>query len=77
MAAVFLLNMDCYHSFQCLANVLNRKIFLDFFRMNMIQIKKYMLVLEELMVSILSVSSVFLTVFLVLGKVHSKDLFTF
>jgi len=49
IAAIFLLNMDCYNSFQCLANVLNRKMFLEFFRMNMIQIKKYMLVLEELM----------------------------
>ncbi len=49
MAAVLLLNMDCYTSFQCLANMLNRKIFLEFFRMNMIQIRKYMLVLEELM----------------------------
>lgn len=50
IAAVLLLNMDCYMSFQCLANVLNRRIFLEFFRMNMIQIRKYMLVLEELMV---------------------------
>jgi hypothetical protein len=48
MAAVLLLNLDCYTSFQCLANILNRKIFLEFFRMNMIQIKKYMLVLEDL-----------------------------
>ncbi len=48
VAAVLLLNLDCYMSFQCLANILNRKIFLEFFRMNMIQIKKYMLVLEEL-----------------------------
>lgn len=48
MAAVLLLNLDCYTSFQCLANLLNRKIFLEFFRMNMIQIRKYMLVLEDL-----------------------------
>jgi hypothetical protein len=48
VAAVLLLNLDCYMSFQCLANILNRKIFLEFFRMNMIQIKKYMLVLEDL-----------------------------
>ncbi len=48
VAAVLLLNLDCYMSFQCLANILNRKIFLEFFRMNMIQIKKYMLILEDL-----------------------------
>ena len=49
VAAVLLLNLDCYMSFQCLANILNRKIFLEFFRMNMIQIKKYMLVMEDLL----------------------------
>ncbi len=53
MAAVLLLNLDCYTSFQCLANILNRKIFLEFFRMNMIQIKKYMLVLEDLILKYL------------------------
>ena len=40
--------MDCYTSFQCLGNLLSLKIFVEFYKMNMINIKKYILVLEEL-----------------------------
>jgi TBC1 domain family member 14 len=38
IAAVFLLNMDPYEAFVCFANVLNRRLFLSFFRMDLEQV---------------------------------------
>jgi len=47
IAAVFLLNMDSYEAFVCFANVLNRKLFLSFFRMDLEQLTIYLDLLNE------------------------------
>jgi len=41
MAAVFLLNLDPFSAFKCLTNILNRSMFLTFFRMNEVELARY------------------------------------
>lgn len=49
LAAVFLLNLDEYHAFICLANLLNNPCYMVFFSMNMDKIRIYMDALEVAM----------------------------
>lgn len=49
LAAMFLLCMDTYDSFQCLANVLGRQFLLDFFQMDMPAINVYLATHQQLM----------------------------
>eukprot|EP01087_Luapelamoeba_hula_P011202 TRINITY_DN3015_c0_g2_i4.p1 TRINITY_DN3015_c0_g2~~TRINITY_DN3015_c0_g2_i4.p1 ORF type:complete len:835 (-),score=195.61 TRINITY_DN3015_c0_g2_i4:29-2533(-) len=49
VAALMLLNMDEFTAFCCIANLLNRHIFVVFYRMDMPMIRRYVAVLDELM----------------------------
>jgi len=49
LAAVFLLNLDEYNAFICLANLLNNPCYMTFFNMNMEKIHKYMEALDVVM----------------------------